>query len=468
MRSVAKHSYIKGASGAARAKAHVNYIQYRRGEDRENDRPREFFSSDREHIQGREVKQDIDNLDRSKVVAHKLILSPGVQNIDMQKYTRDLLKEVGKEKGLDLDWRAVVHRNTDHDHAHVIVFGKDKNGREVLFDRDDYKSMREAGDRYLERHHYYERLLQRDMDRQLDRGYERQRGDNIFESLIKDLNPDRKEPEREQKAYQAKPWDREKAIEHLPEREKIERDGETYSKYSKLDDLKELAERLNAGEIERLPDEQYKKLGQWIWTKERAGDDHFERKARDKWDKKEKRKERDPFEDDREFKKLDKDLKQSFKDLEKGGDGILGKGYKQWVLEQQGRLAPEHASYTSAMEAQRLKDLMELHPEKRDEIEQQLQELKNFELEQREIYLADKGGRWKDFDALLGENWKSPEKELEQDRKQAGPLEGQTGSDRVADDLAIDQVHDLSTGDKTGDKDRDEPEIEDGFERGLH
>lgn len=469
MRSVAKHSYIKGASGAARAKAHVNYIQYRRGEDRENDKPREFFSQDRENILGRDVKQDIDDMDRSKVVAHKLILSPGVQGIDMQQYTRDLLKEVGKEKGLDLDWRAVVHRNTDHDHAHVIVFGKDKNGREVLFSRDDYKSMRDAGDRYLERHHYYERFLQRDMDKQLERGFERDRGDNIFESLVRDLNPDRREPERSEKTYQAKPWDKEKAIEHLPEREKIERDGETYSKYSKLDDLKELAERLNAGEIERLPDEQYKKLGQWIWTKERAGNDYFERKAKDKWDKKEKRKERDPFEDDREFKKLDKDLKQSFKDMEKGGDGVLGKGYKQWVLEQQGRLAPEHASYTSAMEAQRLKDLLELHPEKRDEIEQQLQELKNFELEQREIYLADKGGKWKDFDALLGENWKSPEKELEQgkerqDQSKTGPSLIDGAADRVADDLAIDTVHDQMSGDKTQEP---EKEIDDGFDRGL-
>lgn len=253
MRSVAKHSYIKGASGRARAKAHVNYIQYRRGEDRENDKPREFFSPDREGIQGREVKQDIDNSERAKVVAHKLILSPGLQNIDMQQYTRDVLKDVGREKGLDLDWRAVIHKNTDHDHAHVIVFGKDKNGREVLFDRDDYKTMREAGDRYLERHHFLERYLPRDIDRQMGKGYERDRGDNVFEDLIKDLNRGKEREEPERKPYEPKPWDKEKAVEYLPDQEKFQREGETYSKYSKLEDLKEIAERLNAGEVERLP-----------------------------------------------------------------------------------------------------------------------------------------------------------------------------------------------------------------------
>jgi hypothetical protein len=470
MRSVAKHSYIKGASGKARAQAHVNYIQYRRGIDRENDKPREFFSDEREKIQGREVKQDIDNLERSKVVAHKLILSPGLQNIDMQKYTRDVLKDVGREKGLDLDWRAVIHKNTDHDHAHVIVFGKDKNGREVLFDKDDYKNMRDAGDRYLERHHYYERFLQRDMDRQIEKGYERDRGDNIFEALIRDLNPQQEREALDKKAYEPKPWEKEKAIGYLPAAEKFERGGETYSKYSKLEDLKEIAERLNSGEAERLPDEQYQKLGQWIWTKESYGEDHYERKARNKWDKKEKKKEkeRDPFEHDREQKKLDKDLKRAFKEMERGEGDVLGKGYRQWVKEQQGRLAPEHASYTSAMEAQRLKDLMDLHPEKKDEIERQLQELKEFELEQRQEH--QKGDKWKDFDALLGENWKSPEKELEQgkDRQDASKTEAGSGNliaDRAGQDLAIDQVHAEATGDKTNIE--QEKEIDDGFDRGL-
>lgn len=462
MRSVVKHRYVKGASGRNRIKAHVNYIQNRRGEDREERKPREFFSDERDKIQGREVKKDIDEMDRSKVVAHKLILSPGLQNIDMQKYTRDVLKEAGKEKGLDLDWRAVIHRNTDHDHAHVIVYGKDKNGREVLFDKEDYKNMRDAGDRYLERHHYYERFMQRDMDRQLEKGFERDRGDNIFEDLIRDLNPDRKEPEREQKAYKAVPWDKEKAIDHLPQTEKIERDGETYSKFSKLEDLKELAEKLNKEEVEQVPDEQDRKLGQWIWTKEKYGDDYYERKAKNKWDKKEKKKERDPFEDEREFKKLDKDLKRAFKEMEKGGD--FGKGYKQWIREQQGRLSPEHRSYTDAMAEQRLKDLMERFPDRKEDFERQLEELKQID---QDLKLEQpKGDKWRDFDALLGENWKSPEKELDRvDEGKPATGSGNVIADRANQDLAIDQVHAETSGDQT--KIEQEKEIDDGFDRGL-
>jgi len=464
MRSVAKHSYIKGASGRARAKAHVNYIQYRHGPDRD-EKPREFFSQDREGIQGREVKQDIDNSERAKVVAHKLILSPGLQNVDMQKYTREVLHDVGREKGLDLDWRAVIHKNTDHDHAHVIVFGKDKNGREVLFDKDDYKNMRDAGDRYLERHHFLERYLPRDMDRQIDRGYERDRGDNVFEALVRDLNQDKEQETPTRKAYEAKPWEKEKAIEYLPDSEKFERGGETYSKYSSLEDLKEIAEKLNAHEVERLPDEQYQKLGQWIWTKETYGDDHYDRKARSKWDKKEKKKEkeRDPFEDDREFKKLDKDLKRAFKEMEKGGD--FGKGYKQWVREQQGRLSPEHLAYTDAMAEQRLKDLMERFPDRKEDFERQLEELKQIDHDLKPA--KQESDKWRDFDALLGENWKSPEKELEQGKDEGKPSTGSGNviADRANQDLAIDQVHAEASGDQT--KTEQDKEIEDGFERGL-
>lgn len=414
MRSVAKHSYVKGASGKARMKAHVNYIQYRHGDDRENKQPRPFFSADRDHIQGREVKHDIEEIERGRLVAHKLILSPGLQGVDLQAYTREVLQEVGREKGLDLDWRAVIHKNTDHDHAHVIIFGRDENGREVYLDKGDYSKLREAGDRYLERNHFYERFLARDMDRQMKHGYEHDRGDHIFERLVKDLNRSGEEP-GQKPGKEPRAWDKQKAIDHLPEHEKIESGGKTYSKYSSLADLQGLSERLDEGMEARIPKEDYKKLWQWIGTKERAGEDFYERKAEEKWDKKEKKRARQG-EDEREFKKFDKDLKRSIKAMERGS-GDFGKGYKQRLREAQGRLGAEHTHYTSAIEEQRLNDLIERFPEKKEELEGQLAELKRMDQEQR----AD-DSRWKDFDSLLGDNFKDPErgKDKDQSKQQTG------------------------------------------------
>jgi len=46
-------------------------------------------------------------------------------------YTREVMKNLSRHKGSDLEWFAVAHDNTDHHHIHVVVLGKDRNGIEV-------------------------------------------------------------------------------------------------------------------------------------------------------------------------------------------------------------------------------------------------------------------------------------------------------------------------------------------------
>lgn len=189
-KSVAKHSYIKGGNGKARACAHVNYIQHRSGEDREKG-GRPFFNKDRDDVKGKEVKRDIEEQSRGGVTVHKIILSPGIDGVDLKEYTREVMDELGSKKGLDLKWQAVEHTNTDHDHVHVVVMGKDKNGRQVRFDRDDHKNIRETGDRYLEREHKLDRYLDREMtilikdgERTKELSYNREKGDKLFNRLV--------------------------------------------------------------------------------------------------------------------------------------------------------------------------------------------------------------------------------------------------------------------------------------------
>lgn len=199
MRAVIKHSYVKGRKALAKAKAHVNYLQHRPGEDREQG-PRRFFDADREHIDGREVKQHMARFEEERgMVVHKLILSPGCDGVDLQAYTRETLEEYGRLKGLDLDWKAIAHTNTDHDHIHVVVMGSDKNGRLVRFDRQDYKQLRELQDRYIEREHKLERYLDREMADLLREGSDyRREGDRQFQKLI---GHDRDEDDRTKRPF---------------------------------------------------------------------------------------------------------------------------------------------------------------------------------------------------------------------------------------------------------------------------
>jgi hypothetical protein len=425
--------------GAARASAHVNYIQYRQGEDREKG-PRAFFTSDRDRVEGREVKQAIDEQGRAPVTIHKLILSPGLENVDLNQYTREVLAEVGRGKGLDFIWYGVKHGNTDHDHCHVVIMGKDQHGRAVKFDREDFKHFREAGDRYLDREHFWERLMQRDRDpeRVLKEPYTRE-GDWDFQRLVDEINrkpgadrplPEKeKEPERE--PYKAKPWDKEAAITNLPENAKIRVEDAVYSKYSSLEDLQNVREMLKSGELGRLPKDEFNKLSAWIDAKERSGDDIFDKKAKDKWDRKEKGKEERDID---EHRRMDKELHKLY---EQSTDRRRPMGRGQRTLEGAGRLAEDHGHYESIKELQRLKELGEQFPERKEELEKQMEEVREFDRQQS----AEVKKGWSDFDALLGERWNDDDRE---DKGKEKGKEQTKAGDRQQQDKGQDKQQDGS------------------------
>lgn len=318
MRSVAKHSYLKGKFGKSKAKAHVSYIQHRSGPDRDAGK-RLFFDKEREGIDGREVKQGIDNMAYDPIVAHKLMLSPGCDGVDMKKYVREVMTELENEKGLELDWKAVVHKNTEHDHAHVIVLGVDKNGHRVRLDKNDYTKIRECGDKYLERNHYYDRFLDKEIQQLLKEPDYRPRGDAEFNQLVGEL-------------YAVKP--------------------------------------------EKEPEKQKSK------EREEGKDD--------------KEKQRDPFRDDDEWRKLDADSAKYFREMNRTTE-LYGKGYKQIIREQQGRMAEEHGHYASAMEIQRLEELAAKHPEKSEVFKELIADIRKFDAEQWQ-----QGRKFDDVDKLLG------------------------------------------------------------------
>jgi hypothetical protein len=67
------------------------------------------------------------------------------------------MHELGQQKGLELEWYAVEHRNTSNPHSHVVVMGTDRNGRQVKLSKDDYTKLKEKGDQYLKRNKLLEK-----------------------------------------------------------------------------------------------------------------------------------------------------------------------------------------------------------------------------------------------------------------------------------------------------------------------
>lgn len=55
---------------------------------------------------------------------------------DLRAFTRDLMDRAERDLGTGLDWVAIDHWNTDNPHVHVLVRGKDDNGKDLVISRD--------------------------------------------------------------------------------------------------------------------------------------------------------------------------------------------------------------------------------------------------------------------------------------------------------------------------------------------
>jgi hypothetical protein len=179
-------------------------VSYRAGEDRDKD-GRKFFDQTRDNIDVRDVKDRLyDTADPRGVAMHKLILSPGRQDVDIYEYTREVMYELGREKGTTLEWKAVVHDNTDHIHAHVCLMAKSEEGKRLRLTPEDHQRMREIGDDYIYREFGVRRLVDREKEETRDvrdvlKGDERE-----FRTFIQKEAPDPLLRDHEKAPYKGK------------------------------------------------------------------------------------------------------------------------------------------------------------------------------------------------------------------------------------------------------------------------
>jgi hypothetical protein len=58
----------------------------------------------------------------------KIILSPEDSNVDFQRTAADMVARIEQYTGEPVEWGGIVHRNTDHPHAHIVVRGRLRSG----------------------------------------------------------------------------------------------------------------------------------------------------------------------------------------------------------------------------------------------------------------------------------------------------------------------------------------------------
>jgi type IV secretory pathway VirD2 relaxase len=68
----------------------------------------------------------------------RLIVAPedGVEFTDLRDFTRELMSTMERDLGTKLEWIAVDHWDTDHPHTHVVLRGKDDQGKDLIIARN--------------------------------------------------------------------------------------------------------------------------------------------------------------------------------------------------------------------------------------------------------------------------------------------------------------------------------------------
>jgi len=132
-RVVVKTSIVRlGPKGLARATAHMRYLQ-RDGTTREGTRG-SLYSAELDQADGKAF------VERGAGDRHRFrfIVAPedGSEYEDLKPLVRRMMNQVEKDVGTRLDWVAVDHFNTGHPHSHVLVRGKDDEGKDLIIARD--------------------------------------------------------------------------------------------------------------------------------------------------------------------------------------------------------------------------------------------------------------------------------------------------------------------------------------------
>ncbi|MEH2535130.1 type IV secretory pathway VirD2 relaxase [Bradyrhizobium sp. AZCC 1588] len=115
-----------GDNGAVRA--HLRYVQ-RDGVTREGD-PGELYDARSNRADGKAFAERGEQ-DRHQF---RFIVAPEDSNelADLKPFVRDLMRQMEADLGTRLDWVAADHFNTGHPHSHIVMRGKDDQGKDLV------------------------------------------------------------------------------------------------------------------------------------------------------------------------------------------------------------------------------------------------------------------------------------------------------------------------------------------------
>ncbi len=190
--AVVKSRFVRQASQRGKLAAHLNYLR-REGVTRDGEKAR-LFGPETEDADPKAFAERCED-DRHHF---RFIVSPddALEMADLKSFTRDLMCQVEKDLGTELDWVAVDHWNTEHPHVHIILRGRIDDGQDLVIDRDYIKQgMRDRASDLITRElgprtdHEIRRTLERQIETEGWTNLDRQLARDVDRDGVIDLAP---------------------------------------------------------------------------------------------------------------------------------------------------------------------------------------------------------------------------------------------------------------------------------------
>jgi hypothetical protein len=132
-RVVIKVSFSPHRAGSGKLAAHATYLS-RDGAAREDEQG-QFYDAARDEVEG--LSHDLSEWTHEDPRHFRIMIAPesASRMDDLKSYVRDVMGQMESDLGIETQWLAVNHWNTDNPHAHVILRGRTGAGHELRLPR---------------------------------------------------------------------------------------------------------------------------------------------------------------------------------------------------------------------------------------------------------------------------------------------------------------------------------------------
>lgn len=174
--NIVKAKYVKNNHDAARhIIQHIDYIQKR---ERDRDEPeRKFYGRDGERSRD-DVVESVMNNRGEQAAMFKIILSPKQNELNHIEYTAEIMRRFEEQSGIKTDWSMVEHKNTDHHHVHIVMPGKDMEGRSYRLEVEHLDLFKEIANEYQYELQGYDYQLEKQIQQEF--GYTREESERLL------------------------------------------------------------------------------------------------------------------------------------------------------------------------------------------------------------------------------------------------------------------------------------------------